>query len=748
MALLFVSTDDTSSIGSADDDRNFAASVLLSLSRPSEPPVGPSRGFLHTLFGILSLRDPRIPTLPAEIVEDIIHRATGGVERLAHPFLQRRTPYRHPALTPPVSGASPFMSLSAELRRYIFAEHLGDRDKSFDPLCEGIIQDQIRTKKRQDPKSKIDQTKNSIAGLMTLNRRCCGEIGEVMYQERTFVIHVHEGLRSGGVEVLNAGRQPLQYQDCIEDTRFAKFADGDEFGFQRMKKVVIQIYPTNEDDDRHVAINTHFMNLALCRLLERPTNDRERMTSIKVEFVAKHDTPATNRTTRASIMRQEKPWANGTAPRSSSIHNITDIELALRPFAMLTNCHAASIEVPSYLAANKHLSGFVANLQESMKSRNGTLMPNDTLEYKVEALRSEMEAHVLFLRHGNGVRAPVAKLTEKDMAEDAIADSEEEADERRGTLGQRLQQFPSKKKHLRSPSGPNTRSIAAKRNKLADGQPEDEAASKRLIRSELAATKSGRSISWLQDAELATMSEDEQMIVALQLSVGQTRKQPREHSEELSGRTSSNKMENKKSGRLTNDALNVDEDFRGKSSDEEDWKTELIEQFSAGEVSAEVLEAMGVVVSTDQAREFPAATQEEHPLPAPLNGSMAATDYGTSVGATNEDFDHAAFARTAAETESFADRHVFNETTPPPVFRYSSSSIMCSTYTFERTKRENAGSIAGTFPQLDGQTPRNIIQAEDSGIGMLASDDRKESQAGGESASDVDEEMEDVLYDS
>ena len=69
---------------------------------------------------------------------------------------------------------------------------------------------------------------------MVLNKQICDEISEVLYEERIFVIHVHEGLHKGGIELLETGRQPLQFR-TEDDTRFWKFSKDEQFGFDRLK---------------------------------------------------------------------------------------------------------------------------------------------------------------------------------------------------------------------------------------------------------------------------------------------------------------------------------------------------------------------------------------------------------------------------------------------------------------------------------------------------------------------------------
>lgn len=661
-----------------------------------------------------------MPQLPAEVQSTIIDMVvTNWNDRPARPPSDPSAPEGHPALKPPPSGACPLMSLPAELRRFIFAESLSQRDASFRALCDDKDNDLITRKKRNDQSRKVNKKEHTVANLMTLNRKVCHELCEVMYEERTFVLHVHEGLKTGGVEILSSGRQPLQYQDCVEDTRFAKFAVGDEFGFARMKKIVIQIFPTTEDHDRHLALNTHFMNLALCRLLSRPTNDKQRITSIKIEFVTR-DTPATNRTTRAAIMRHEKPWMDANGPKQSSIHNVSDIELALRPFAILTRCHSASIDLPAYLADDIHLANFVTNLEQSMMSATGTLMPNDNLERQVEQLREELESHVRFVLHGNRGSTDISKLTDSEMAEDNPADfTELDGDEGVGLYGPVGARTRSKK-HPRSPTSSVSGLSEAKRRGRTTTAPPG-------------------SSSLLADQELTKMDEDVQMELTLQLSKGVPRHQLGLNDEEddfaisisLTTSTRSNASSSTKTNTMGNGYLGT--------MDEDDWQLDLAKQHSSGDISTATLMEMGMIDWDDVARE-PARERlrAQHALsewPALGANDESVGMYGARSTAPASPYTSSALLPVASTTpfasaprsmDDIVRVDVSGPLQHPPSSNFGpmpGSSMPPNPTSHAAVTAHRPATIPFASQLYDSRASRTAMQTEDSGIGMLASDD-------------------------
>ena len=341
----------------------------------------------------------RANRLPEELVDYILdynyarRQPTAVSIKPSEPAVMKRSP----AYTPPAIGC-PFMELPTELRRDIFAESLPAKDVMIQPKCndDKVSESEIAASKRW-------ARRNPTSDLMTLNKKICGEVTEVVYQERTFVVHVHEGLKDGGIEFLNAKRQPLQYQDHIADGRFWKFSEKEnDFGFRRLKKIHVQIFPSEEKKCKHSAINTYFMNLALVRLLERDGKGKNDISSLTVEFM--QSKKSNDQQGRLAIQQAEQYWwdPDKKQPRESSVHGLPNIELVLRPFANLTTCHRVSVEMPHNLASHPRIAKFVQDLKASMTSRKpfSMMFADDDLEMKIESARWAMEEYVNYTLHG------------------------------------------------------------------------------------------------------------------------------------------------------------------------------------------------------------------------------------------------------------------------------------------------------------------------------------------------------------
>ena len=389
--------------------------------------------FLVRTLQRIPVDNPRAVWLPFEVLHAIVNDV---VDRPAPPLRPVWSPPRHisphPAETPPKNGAVPLMKLPTELRREIFAESLPARDVEYHPICEDD-KAAMRNKAAMsaNPKRPLPK-KNRISDLMTISNTLCAEITEVMYEERVFVIHVHSGLQRGGIEFLEAGRQPLQYKDSDEDQRFWKFTNLDEFGFRRLKRIKVRIHPpaNTEKEPRHTAINTYFMNLALCRLLERSGEKENRITNLSIEFAKPKNSKS--RAGRAAIMRAEQYWwdRDKQQPRETSIYRLPNIELVLRPFAILTGCHAVSIKLPGDNVANHApTAAFVEKLKQSITSKDGTLFSDDDLEHKIECARAAMEEYVNYTLHSTGYHE-VAKMTDAEIQEDNLAGSDDSSSDR------------------------------------------------------------------------------------------------------------------------------------------------------------------------------------------------------------------------------------------------------------------------------------------------------------------------------
>lgn len=712
--------------------------------------------------------------LPADIRTIITDMVTGSWPERPSATRCLQNGANHPALTPPATGASPFMKLPAELRRMILAESLPARDEVFDPLCDDKEADVKKKARLGDASRKIDKNAHTTPNLMTICRQLCAEMTEVVYNERTFLIHVHEGLNAGGVEILNAGRQPLQYQDCTADDRFTKFKRGEEYGFQRMKKLIIQIFPTSETGDRHVAINTHFMNLALCRHLERPNDEKERITTIKIEFAKRDASSAAELTSRAAILRHEKPWKDVSGPRCSSIHNVSDTELALRPFAILTRCHSASIELPSYLADDKHLTAFVNNLEQSMTSKTGTLMPDDHLEHNIERLREEMEYHIRFVLHGKDTSEFVPKLTDKEVAEEA--DSEDEYvdsgsdldDWVVGPSGELSAKTRSKKKkHGRSPASSTITGPLAKKTK-ASGVVPGKAPGMKFEQGEIAELVRGH----IKEAGVNMIPEEFELLVREQvamyyggmpdLSTNNKLKGTPAHSQ-LEYRASAahesvtGKSERLKAKRARAKATaNSPATYTPTADYEDDAEMEVAKQLSSGAITR--AQANGLLrVQTDEVNSRQQAgvanpgerrgTGQSLRLAAlelartsallpPLEDMGVDIDYGTpGAFSTNNRASTAPPPTIPGPTswlgsaDSFSIRRPSNPLYTPAMPNSPPQSMSMPDAPSTLGGHPSAvfprpSTVAGAFVNA-AYMPRALVQNEDSGIGMLASDDGK-----------------------
>jgi len=359
--------------------------------------------------------------VPANVAIQIADHA---VARPPRPTFQGRRRMRpldttgHPALVPPSNGQSPFMAISTELRKAIFAESLPAKDIVIQPKCDQHVAD--ATEEASGKASKDKPKRNVASDLMTLNKIIRDEVAFVLYEERCFAIHVHEGIRDGGIEFLNTGRQPLQYKDEISDNRFARFSVGEDFGFDRLKKIRITIYALDygSETSRHAVLNTYFMNLALCRLLERGGAEKNRITSLVIDFDPKNHNDVQLKG-RRTIVRRENPWwdVDDQEPRQTSIHGLSNIELVLRPFATLSGCHAVEVYLPNQLTYHVKTVRFIQDLVDHMISTDPLAMGfvDDQFDQQIEAARAALEEHIMHTLYGVKDRIEVEGVTAEEL---------------------------------------------------------------------------------------------------------------------------------------------------------------------------------------------------------------------------------------------------------------------------------------------------------------------------------------------
>lgn len=393
-------------------------------------------GSLHSPLGnksharmVLSDRQVAFFRLPCEI-KDIIYSMVVMTDEPDIPERPTSSDVEEPKgprgdpSSPPSNGKSPFLGLPAELRRAIFANSIVSK-RTVKPRCES---DRASASTSEQPPKH-----NRTSDLMMLCKKVKDEVATTVYQERTFEIHVHEGVWAGGIEVLDAGRQLLQYmsEDFGIESRFVRFGDGDEFGFDRLKKINIIIYPkTNTRAERHTTMNTYFMNEALAHMLERGCEkDSDRITSINISFSSPARTHATQQAAgRLNIMRNEVHWwdPSKAQPLSTEIHGMSDIEIILRPFSILRRVHNVEIKLPPKVNADSKTLEFVEDLKAVMVAT--TAKPVEfRQDYNFE-MRANAIKHNLFditladMFGGKGLE--IGKLSEKDMrdVEDDDAD--------------------------------------------------------------------------------------------------------------------------------------------------------------------------------------------------------------------------------------------------------------------------------------------------------------------------------------
>jgi len=292
------------------------------------------------------------------------------------------------ASIPPANGSCPLLNMPGELLRAFFSACLPPRSQVIEPSCGA----------RTEP-FEASSNPNRVVDLMTLGKDLCRHITAIVYEERTFSIHVHQGQRNAGIEFLRVGRQPLQYQADTSDGRFPKFSPGELFGFSRLKKLEIVVFPS-DGSSRHTAINTYYMHLALVNLLGREESKDNRITSLVIAFAADHDDSLHG---RRAIIDVENPWwdADNAQPRETSFHCISDIELVMQPFALLWGVHNVDIQLPALVASHGPTIGFVCALKRCMQGMaQSATFENCNLKAQLEGMRSVHEDYMLKILYG------------------------------------------------------------------------------------------------------------------------------------------------------------------------------------------------------------------------------------------------------------------------------------------------------------------------------------------------------------
>ncbi|KAK4555799.1 hypothetical protein LTR86_007019 [Recurvomyces mirabilis] len=266
------------------------------------------------------------------------------------------------------------------------------------------------------------ETRNRATQFMSLCKKLKGEIACILYEERTFTLHIHEGLKHGGIEFVNSGRQKLQYKDeVIQDSRFARFNHREEHGFDRLKKIKIVIVPPSVDETglRHPHVHTFFMIWSLCQLLQKSV-EKHKLDFLTIDFAA---APAGTQELigRRAIARSDRYLWDGMAkqPSTTTFDGLPDIEMILRPFAIL-RAHNVTVTLPPILDTHAPTKLFITTLEQRILSKIAL-----TAEYD-PVLLNEDYAHQFRAIHGDWLRFTLSRLYTEGKPEIHVPDLTEQ----------------------------------------------------------------------------------------------------------------------------------------------------------------------------------------------------------------------------------------------------------------------------------------------------------------------------------
>jgi hypothetical protein len=395
------------------------SSVLIDL--PSDDSEAQFRGSFRDYIRICIFRTCSY-ALASRIPEEII-------ERIEYFALQTRSGSKSPPRgfwptvanpkVPPAWGGSPFLELPIEIRAMIYKEVVQLNTTIAKPCCES----NSLPKDRKDV-TEQKRTARQLCNLMVLNSKICKELQHIIYEGRRFAIHVHSGYIGGGVEFVDTGRQPLQFHVGKFDDRFKRFALNDDFGFSSLAQIDIHIFPvrSRERKDRmHGVLAANAMNAALVNLIRQRIMDGGKVNSLRLII----ETPEAQAEDGENSLTDEAtdPWWNGQtqSPLWTCFYNLSDIKLALQPFARLHNIHDVRITLPRTLASHEPTRAFCQNLTTRMKSVMQSPFEDHELAAKIECAHLAMES-----RWDRSNEVPL--LTEEDFSaddgdEDAFEDS-------------------------------------------------------------------------------------------------------------------------------------------------------------------------------------------------------------------------------------------------------------------------------------------------------------------------------------
>ncbi|TKA64576.1 hypothetical protein B0A49_09445 [Cryomyces minteri] len=366
------------------------------------------------------------------------------------------TPAGNPSV-PPADGPFLFLSLPGEIHRMIFSYLTPSKDTVFRPCPPKRLAEPSEAAERKGEKSPCD-----TMNLMLVNKQLSALISHYIYEERTFALDVHEdGIGKLPVfysvpvspptpstpppqhsspitpssqnltktlvpDFLNAPRTPFNLPELgfgapFASTSTTKFvASNANFGLRRVKHLIITIHGASASA-RHADVWMHATVEAVCALLaaeheSRPQDPLKSVTVVvlektKVITVTTNPPQAINNlNTSAPIYYGGNYWFNPltAAPRASTFHPFTTLELVLRPLATLTNIRSVAVDLPARLAGFARIDLFKAALEATMQGteaktaggprehggaepQHQTIVARDAdLEHKIEVARDAM----------------------------------------------------------------------------------------------------------------------------------------------------------------------------------------------------------------------------------------------------------------------------------------------------------------------------------------------------------------------
>lgn len=133
-------------------------------------------------FAVVSMETPNssMAKLPPEVKSNIMKYVNDGDKATRNKWPPIK-PLVSPTSMPPREGASPFMRVPTEIRRriYAFVGVIPEWPKVHPPKCDngGCVKEKNESSKKPPP-----ARRNTISDLMTLNKKICAEIAEILYE--------------------------------------------------------------------------------------------------------------------------------------------------------------------------------------------------------------------------------------------------------------------------------------------------------------------------------------------------------------------------------------------------------------------------------------------------------------------------------------------------------------------------------------------------------------------------------------